>query len=363
MRIGTVVLASAMLALLCGCSGASPSANSPAGTGSASQAPAGSLKSDAKVCRDLAPMFGLSAKQLVTAKNAGTVLFAATDAPGGDQLSQDLSNLNSTFMLAIGSGSNLAGMGSTVVTDLQTVQQDCQSVAAAPAGRGPSAATSLTAAAQRNARRVAQALAGNSPAAILALDSATAGPVMTAYIRSQAIYAEVYAEAGQTDPAETVTSAVSGFRLCYANNDCQRLTGFQANPAGKITGFLVDGHSVSSRLTTGAKKTGNGLTIFSVTGYYFTGSGELGVLFKVRNIGQATFGSVNPAFLSVFVASDGTRYDYDASASRLPGPLQPGDIASAVAFFKTPSITGTFSLVTNDQAKQVLVSTTLRTPA
>jgi hypothetical protein len=86
------------------------------------------------------------------------------------------------------------------------------------------------------------------------------------------------------------------------------------------------------------------------------------VFFKVRNVGQQTVGSFNPAFLPVFVTSDGSQFNYDTSSSLLPGPLQPGESVAVMAVFHTRAITGHFSLRTNDQTEQILAATTLHRP-
>ena len=143
---------------------------------------------------------------------------------------------------------------------------------------------------------------------------------------------------------------------------CESYTGFRSDMSGRITDFLVDGQSVSGRLAIGADSTGSGLAISSVSSGLSTETGSVVVIFKVRNVGQETVGDVNPAFLPVFVTSDGSQLNYDTTNSVLPGPLQPGASIAVIAVFDTRTITGQFSLRTNNQTGQILVATTFHRP-
>ena len=185
---------------------------------------------------------------------------------------------------------------------------------------------------------------------------------MPYYIRTQALLDEAYAAAGQSAQPGSVTQIPRGFQSCWPQTPCESYTGFRSDASGRITDFLVDGQSVSSRLTIGADSTGSGLAVSSVTAYLTTQTGSVAVVFKVRNVGQQTVGDASPAFLPVFVTSDGSQFNYDTSYSVLPGPLQPGASVAVIAVFNTRMITGQFSVRTNNQTEQVLVATTLHRP-
>jgi hypothetical protein len=187
---------------------------------------------------------------------------------------------------------------------------------------------------------------------------------MPSYIRMQALEAEVLAGEGQAVTAGSVTRIHDGFQICWGGGQgCQSFTGFRVNITGHITDLAVDGQLISGRLAVGTNSTGSGLAISGAYAYLATSTGTVAVVFDVRNIGQQTVGAFNPAFLPVFVTSDGRQLSYDNASSILPGPLQPGESVAAYAMFDTRTITGQFSLRTNTQTEQVLVTSEIRTPS
>lgn len=159
-----------------------------------------------------------------------------------------------------------------------------------------------------------------------------------------------------------MTQISGGFQSCWSATRCQSYTGFRSDASGRITDFLVDGQSVSSRLAVGADSTGSGLAIISVSAYLSTETGTVVISFRVQNVGQQTVGSVSPAFLPIFVTPDGSLFNYENSDSALPGPLQPGESVAVIAVFDTRDITGQYSLRTNNQVEQIFVSTGLHRP-
>lgn len=71
---------------------------------------------------------------------------------------------------------------------------------------------------------------------------------------------------------------------------------------------------------------------------------------------------ITRAYIPVFVASDGSRFEYDVADSLVPSSLKPGQSAVVMIAFATNQIDGQFSLRENTQLQQVIVSTTLRHP-
>ena len=78
--------------------------------------------------------------------------------------------------------------------------------------------------------------------------------------------------------------------------------------------------------------------------------------------GGHVVGNGNPAWLAVFDPSGGGVFQEDDSKSVIPGDLQPGESAVEVVAFATRTVTGEFSLRTNDQLETVLATSVLRTP-
>lgn len=229
--------------------------------------------------------------------------------------------------------------------------------AASPAQNASSSATG-----HADAQLFAYGMASDSEASISALLSSVAGPVMHSYIRLQALEAAAYAAEGQAGQPGTVTRILGGFQICFGTQGCQSFTGFRSDATGHITDLAVDGQLISGRLAVGSDRTGSGLAISSVAAYLPTSTGMVTVVFEVRNIGHSVVGQVNPAFLPVLVTSDGHQSSYDSANSLIPGPLQPAESVAVVAVFDTRTITGQFSLRTNDQIEQVLVTSDLRKP-
>lgn len=239
-------------------------------------------------------------------------------------------------------------------------------VTAPAAASGTAAPTQPSSAAHANARLLTSALASGSSASLLSARKLVAGPVMTYYIRLQALDAEAADASGQPEAAGSVSAiGGGGYQICYPQGQgCQPFTAFQADSAGRITGMDVDGQPVAARLATGPSDSRNGIAITDVASYLFTRLGQVGVIFRVRNISNYEITAFNPPFLPVFVTSPGgTQLNYDDSASTIPGPLQPGESAAVVAVFDTRTITGTFSLRTNNQLETTLVSSQVRKPA
>jgi hypothetical protein len=229
-----------------------------------------------------------------------------------------------------------------------------------PTSSSSSSSASIAAA---NAKLIVYALASESASEVSSVGSSVAGQVMPYYIRMQALWDTAYAAAGDSAQAGSVTQIPEGFQACWSGaTGCQTYTGFRSDTSGRITDFLVNSQSVSSRLAIGGDSTGSGLAISSVSAYLSAQTGTVVISFRVHNVGRQTVGSVNPAFLPVFVTSDGSLFNYDNSDSVLPGPLQPGESVAVISVFDTRIITGKFSLRTNNQVDQILVSTTLLRP-
>src|SRR6478752_3394817 len=70
--------------------------------------------------------------------------------------------------------------------------------------------------ASANARLLVSALASGTSASMLAARSSVAGPVMTHYIRLQALQAEAAAASGQPEDVGSVTAiSGGGYQSCY----------------------------------------------------------------------------------------------------------------------------------------------------
>jgi hypothetical protein len=352
-RLPVMVLAGAGLCVLGGCSGGS---TPPAAI---------QTKSNGTACQDFDSWYQ-KADGDWTRANAAMLLLAGVAAPSGGQLYHDIGDLTSVVLFASknsGSTSSRASTSQTATSqtlanDVQTVQQECQSLGSAASGSNAPASTTLSKSAEANARRLAQALAGVSASALSTLvNRSVTGAAMVTYVRSEAVQDLALATAGQLGAPETVTKVVGGWSMCppQGSAGCDTLTGIKANDAGLLTDVLVNGQPVSTRLSVGSKTSGGGLTISWVAGYYVPSSDLLRITFKVRNDGS----SVSPGFRPVFAGSSGPQLQDDQADSLLPGPIQPGQTAEGVASFQTQAITGTFSLQADGQA---LVSTPLRKP-
>lgn len=348
MRIRLLALACVTSIALCACG-----ADSGADSGAAGRVPARTdsapvvTAADIKACQDFRSWYRRARPDLTDQGKMAQLILANGDGATG-QLGQDISVLGAAVLAA--------AEHSLVSAEAGQVRQDCAQVDAGAPGPAPS--LPATGRGSDNARRIAYALASNNPATISALTSAVAGKVMLAYIGAQALAQQAYAQNGQSGPPGTVTAIAGGFQVCFTAASCQSYTGFTFSDAGLVTGFSVDGSTIASRITTAVKAKGAGLVISNVTGYLYTGTGELGVIFKVRDVGPRAYGGSTP-FLPVLITFGGTRYEYDPLTSQLPGDLRPGESAAAIAFFHTTTIAGRFSLRTNDQLETVLVYTRL----
>jgi hypothetical protein len=199
---------------------------------------------------------------------------------------------------------------------------------------------------------------------MLSARHSVAGPVMTHYIRMQALQAEAAAASGQPEDVGSVTAISGGYQTCYPQGQgCQSFTAFSSDATGRITGMSVDGQPVAARLAVGPPDSGHGLVLTDVASYLGTQTGQVGVIFRVRNISNQDIRTGSPPFLPVFVTSPGgAQLNYDDSASVIPGPLRPGESAAVVAVFDTRVFTGTISLRTNNGFEAILVSSRLRKP-
>jgi hypothetical protein len=229
----------------------------------------------------------------------------------------------------------------------------------------PSAQAKAGAAAKANDRAFAY---GEAASVIDAgtLRGTVAGPVMVPYVRFQAAATQAAAASGSPIPAQSVTPVPGGYNLCgddgNGGTSCVAYTAFQHNAAGRITGVSVGGQPVAGRIATGPDNTGSTLAITNVEAYRVVSSGQVDVTFTVKNISSAAL-TGSPPFLAIFNPTGGGQFNEDDNSSILPGSLQPGESAAAVAVFDTHAITGTFSLRTNDGYESVLTSTTLSTVA
>jgi len=221
----------------------------------------------------------------------------------------------------------------------------------------------VAAVASANERRFAYWLAGAFPDPS-SLASAISGPVMRNYARFQALLAEANAASGSPETPETVSTIAGGYQDCgtdsNGNTICDSLTGFRTDASGRITDLAVNGHLISPRLAVGASNIGSQLAISNVVAYRLVSIGEVVVIYKARNITSHVVGNGNPAFLAVFDPSSGGQFQEDDTNSTLPGNLQPGESAIESAAFATRTVTGQFSLRSNDGYMAVLAASTLR---
>ena len=115
---------------------------------------------------------------------------------------------------------------------------------------------------------------------------------------------------------------------------------------------------VSKRLALGAGNTSSGLEISDVSSLpSVTVGGIMYVAFEARDISWHPVND-NPPFIPVFVASDGSRFEYDFTDSIVPSSLAPGQSVAVVIGFATDKIAGQFSLTENGPGNTI-VSTTL----
>lgn len=247
----------------------------------------------------------------------------------------------------------LAGCGSAgTVTQSPTAVTSSRPATAAAARS--SAPASVAAA---NARLIADALASNSASAISSLGSSVSGAVMDVYIRHEALLGEAYAAEGQPISAEPVYQIPGGYKTCSSSTTCESFTGFRSDSSGRITDLFSNGGMVSERMAVGADGTGSGLEISDVSSLAALAAGIVFVTFDARDISWHPV-NISPPFIPVFVASDGSRFEYDVAYSAMPSSLQPGQSAAVSIGFNTDKSAGQFSLTENGPGNTI-VSTTL----
>jgi hypothetical protein len=247
----------------------------------------------------------------------------------------------------------LAGCGSagTVAQSPTAVMSSRPATAAAARSSAPASVAAA------NAKLIADALASNSASVISALASSVSGAMMGAYIRHEALQAEAYAAEGQPFSAEPVYQIPGGYKICSPSTTCESFTSFRSDASGRITDLYANGGMVSKRLAVGADSTGSGLEISDVSSLTSFSNGVTYVTFRARDISWHPV-NTDPPFIPVFVASDGSRFEYDVAQSAMPSSLQPGQSAAVSIGFDTDKIAGQFSLTENGPGNTI-VSTTL----
>lgn len=254
----------------------------------------------------------------------------------------------------------LAGCGGSAANDRGGPQRAAKAAHASTASASPT----MTEAAG-NERRFAYWLAGASPDPA-SVDSAISGSVMPDYAKFEALLAEADAAAGSPGTPEAVSAVPGGYRLCGTasdgNTSCDVLTGFRVDGSGRITDVAVNGQPISARLAVGPAETGSQLALSDVDAYRLGSIGQLVVTYKARNITDHVVGNGNPAFLAYFDPSSGGQFQEVDDNSTLPSNLQPGESAVEYAAFATQTVTGQFSLRSNDGYSAVLASSTVQMP-
>jgi hypothetical protein len=202
------------------------------------------------------------------------------------------------------------------------------------------------------------ALASGSSSEMSSAASSVSGPVMDVYVHREALDDQAYAAAGQGAQALPVNQIPGGYQICQSGT-CASYTEFHSDASGRITDLFADGGLVSHRLAVGTDSTGSGLEISDVSSLASITTGIMYVTFEARDI---SWNPVNtgPPFIPVFVASCGSRFEYDVSQSVMPSSLRPGQSAAVIIGFDTDKITGQFSLTENGPGNTI-VGTTLRT--
>jgi hypothetical protein len=219
-------------------------------------------------------------------------------------------------------------------------------------------------AASANERTVVNWLAADSPEGSSPA-SAISGPVMRDYLQFEALWGEALAAAGQPLTSETVSTIPGGYQLCGTSNGstaCDSFTDWKTGAQDRITDLAVDGQLIAPRLAAGQPAAGSQLAVSDVLAYRPGGLGEVYVAYKVRNTSGQVFGNGNPAWLAVFDTSGGAEFQEDENNSVIPDNLQPGESAVELVGFATRTVTGQFTLRSNDQLETVLATSALRTP-
>jgi hypothetical protein len=199
-----------------------------------------------------------------------------------------------------------------------------------------------------------QAFASAMAQSIVSVPVATvAGPVMRAYIRFEGAYSAAWGAAGSPfAAASTARTASGGYRLC-AGGECEMLTAFATNAAGRITGFAVSGEPIASRVATAPDATSGGLTITDVTAYRLTRKQVVAVAFKLTDTSYKPV-NTSPALLASLGGASN-----ESGQDALPAELAPGDAVYAAALFGVTSPAGLFCLEPNDGLGEHLPCTTL----
>ena len=255
-----------------------------------------------------------------------------------------------------------AGCSGTSAPHHPAAQKPTTTAASQPATVTPTPAAADTASA--NERALANWLAAASSDGS-SLASAISGRVMRDYVQLQALWAQAVAANGHPLPPETMSTIPGGYQDCATTNgstSCDSFTGWQTDAQGRITDVAVDGQLIAPRLAAGRPATGSQLAISDVFAYRPGGTNEVVVIYKVRNVSGHVFGNGNPAWLAVFDPSGGGEFQEDQTNSIIPGNLQPGESAVELVAFSTRTVTGAFSLRTNDQLGTVLAASVLRKP-
>jgi hypothetical protein len=253
-----------------------------------------------------------------------------------------------------------AGCG-TSAAHHPAAQKPTATAASQPAATpSPAVANAASASERAVANWLAAASSEGSP-----LASAISGPVMRDYVQFQALWDQALAASGHPAAPETVSTIPGGYQLCGTSNGstfCDSFTGWRTDARGRITDLAVDGQLISPRLAAGRPSTGSQLAISDVLAYRPGGSSEVVVVYKVRNVSGHVVGNGNPAWLAVFDPSGGGVFQEDQSTSIIPGNLQPGESAIELVAFATRTVTGGFSLRTNDGYNAELAASVLRMP-
>jgi hypothetical protein len=185
---------------------------------------------------------------------------------------------------------------------------------------------------------------------------------MRAYQLNQYEIAATQAASGNPPGAGTVTPISGGYQLCYTGNgsgqQCDELTQFVTDAAGRITGVSINGVPVGGRIATGPASHMAGLVVSGVVAYLSLDAGDKAIVaFEVRDLSYKPI-NTSPACLATLATSAGT-YNADDFHSALPSTLIPGETAYGYALFDTTQITGTFSLHSNDGYNLLLASSAL----
>jgi hypothetical protein len=194
------------------------------------------------------------------------------------------------------------------------------------------------------------------------MTSAISGPVTQNFTEFEALVTEAAIAFDDPNKPGRVSTIPDGYKWCETDGtSCESLTGFRSDTQGRITNFAVNGHLISTQLAIGASSNGLQIAISDVIAWQATPD-EMLVVYKARSITSHDMGPGNPVFLPIFNPSTGGQLPEDSSESILPGNLKPGESAIEYTAFDTRTVTGRFSLRSNNAANYmaVLAATTLR---